>query len=598
MALFGLFRKLGLSLGLLALLLLEAGPVRGQALPRAERIAFAAYRNGQWDLFSIRPDGSTPKQLTRDPYEDTDPVYAPAGDKLAYASRRNNNWDVYILDLHSGQESRLTDSPHYDGAPSWSPDGQFLAYESYQNGDLDVWLVDAAGREPATNLTAESLAGDFAPAWSPDGQSIIFTSWRQTEAEVQERQVANRNLFLLSLESGEVARLTGTPTAEYGATWHPDGQKVAFSHDAVGDVEIYSLALTGEPPGPARVEPITWLGRTDGPAWSPDGRQLAAILHRWDGQRITLTQVGQPPQLPAHLTPVISIQGRLTWHDQAIDFGMGLPNLLDPGQSSLYQEQIGVKTGTFSTATGMVRLNDIEVGTPWLADTVDDSFLAWRFRLRDELGYDFLSRLSDASRDVAAYTDTSQYASWHKSGRAIDTLFDHHLNGQLAFEIVREDISGDTFWRVFLRCADQSGRCGRPLVANPWNYSARVRTLVAPEQGGIEKGNLSGYYVDVTARAREYGWERISAYKDAEFSWEWHFIAFEYWHFQKRLDGIGRHDDANWYQAMLDIYPPETVARFFNWERMREIGDDPYLIALKGVPLPLEQQPWWVLVEQ
>jgi len=30
---------------------------------------------------------------------------------------------------------------------------------------------------------------------------------------------------------------------------------------------------------------------------------------------------------------------------------------------------------------------------------------------------------------------------------------------------------------------------------------------------------------------------------------------------------------------------------------MRQMGDDPYLIALKGIPLPLEQKPWWALVE-
>ena len=53
---------------------------------------------------------------------------------------------------------------------------------------------------------------------------------------------------------------------------------------------------------------------------------------------------------------------------------------------------------------------------------------------------------------------------------------------------------------------------------------------------------------------------------------------------------------ANWYQAMQDVYPKDTLEKFFTWQKMRQLGEDPYLIALKGVPLPLEVRPWWALV--
>lgn len=588
-----------LYLSLLLWLTFAATPASSQDYPTAERIAFAAYRNGAWDIYSIAPDGSNPKQLTRDLAEDTDPAYSPNGRKLAYASRRDNNWDVYVLDLQSGQETRLTDFPHYDGAPSWSPDARLIAYESYQNGDLDIWLVATAGSASASNLTEESLAGDFAPAWSPDGHFIAFTSWRQPEVEGQPQpgniQPSNKNLFLLEVETGALTRLTAAPTAEENPVWHPDGQTLAFTQDDLGDVEVFALNINEPPAAGGLIQPLTWLGRTAGLAWSPSGETVAAVFQRWEGEMITLTQPGTPHQLPRQLTEVMAVQGRLTWHAAAIDFGASLPTLTDPGLAThLYEEHLGQKNGTFAGSTNLVRLNDVETGTPWLADSVDDSFLAWRFRLRDEVGYDFLNQLSDATRDIAAYTDTSQYASWHKSGRAIDTLFDYHLNGQLAHEIVREDYSGETYWRVYLRCTDQSGRCGRPITANPWDYSERARFVIAPEQGGIEKGNLFGYYVDMTALAREYGWERISAYDDEEYSWTWHFLAFEYWHYQKRLAQAG---GINWYQAMLDLYPPERLEPFFNWERMQTIGDKPHLVALKGVPLPLEFRPWWGLVE-
>ncbi len=560
-------------------------PVQGQEPLAAERITFAGYFYGQWDIFAIAPDGSPPRQLTNDPYEDLDPAYAPDGTRLAFASRRDSNWDVYILDLVTGLETRLTTSPEYDGAPAWSPDGKSLVYESHRDGNLDIWRVNLDTPEAAANLTADSPAGDFAPAWSLDGRWIAFTSWRE----------GTKDLFLLDPAGGQSWRLTDAPTAEEWPAWHPDGDKLAFVGENLGDRELFVLDVTGSGQAAGRPEPLTWLGRTDGPVWSPAGDTVAAVFHRLASEKITLQAPGQ--RLPQEITGLVRVQGRLTWHDQAVDFGQELVALANPGPSVLYEEALSLNADSEAEPYNLVRLNDLEVGTPWLADTVDGSFQAWRFRLRDETGYDFLGTLSDATRDLSQQSDTSQYASWHKSGRAIDTLFDYHVGGELFHEIVREDYSGDTYWRVMLRCLDQTGRCGRPITVNAWNYSTRARTQLAPEQGGLEKPNQSGYYVDLTALAQEYGWMRISSYDDVDYSWTWHFLAFEYWHYQKRLVSGNNTELTNWYQAMREVYPPEMVDGYFNWESMRAVGEDPYLIALKGVPLPLEKKPWWNLVQ-
>src|SRR6185369_16292983 len=107
------YKFLSALLALLCLMGVAASPHSQTQLiasSPSERIAFAAYRHGQWDIYSIAPDGSDPRQLTHDAAEDTDPAYSPDGTKIAFASRRGNNWDVYLLDLHSGEEARLTSS--------------------------------------------------------------------------------------------------------------------------------------------------------------------------------------------------------------------------------------------------------------------------------------------------------------------------------------------------------------------------------------------------------------------------------------------------------------------------------------------------------
>jgi hypothetical protein len=57
-------------------------PAAGQVGPElAEQIAFAAYKNSQWDIFSFSPDSGLLRQLTNSVAEDTDPAYSPDGSR-------------------------------------------------------------------------------------------------------------------------------------------------------------------------------------------------------------------------------------------------------------------------------------------------------------------------------------------------------------------------------------------------------------------------------------------------------------------------------------------------------------------------------------
>ncbi len=550
-----------------------------QAAGDSSRLAFAAYRRGQWDLYSADETGADLRQLTDDPYEDRDPAYSPDGTKLAFASRRDRNWDLYILDLTSGRQTRLTDHPAYDGAPAWSPDGTQIAFESFRAGDLDVWAIDLDSGA-LWNLTADSPAGDFAPAWSPDGTRIAFTSWR----------MGDKDLFALDLETGALAQLTNSQAAEEWPAWSPDGTRLAFVRNWLGEREVYTMTIAAPPADGGPVTQVTWLGRDDGPTWSPEGERLAVLHRRFDGEQLLWLTPGQTHQLPTRLTEVAWLDGRPAWSASAIDYGTPAAGLSDAGPSPLYVEELTPSQSGSGEPWDLVPVAGLRLPTPamtpYLSDRVDDSYSALRRRLADEVGYDFLGQVSEAWRPYDFFNDTSEYASWHKSGRAVDTLFEYRTDDGQVMEIARDDMGGETYWRVFLRCIDQSGACGRPITVNTWDYSYRARAELAPDQGGIEKPMLHGYYVDFTALAREYGWTRISSWHDDDFSWTWHFKAFEYWHYQK-TEGLP------WYAAMQEVYPQFELDRYFTYDQMLQVGDYPFLIALKGVPLPADARLWW-----
>jgi TolB protein len=584
-------QTLGQAIGLaLALTAIVPWPIGVRSIARAfdgsARLAFAAYRHGQWDIYSTDAGGADVRQLTDDTYEDRDPAYSPDGTKLAFASRRDRNWDIYVLDLATGQQTRLTTDPAYDGAPAWSPDGRQLAFESARTGDLDVWSLDVAGGAQR-DLTGDSPAGDFAPAWSPDGTRIAFTSWRRD----------SQDLFVLDVPSGALTQLTDSQAAEAWPAWSPDGHRLAFVRNWLGEREVYLMDVSSDTSGPASQDAparqVTWLGRADAPAWSPGGDRLALLQRRWDGEQLLALDPAAGVQLPDRLTGVTGVawlDGRPTWGGAVLNYGTPLSSLADAGPSPLYQENLTPSQSGDGEPWDLVTLTNVKLPTPamtpYLSDRVNDSFVALRRRLAQEVGYDFLGQLSEAARPYEYASDTSEYASWHKSGRAIDTLFDFNTEAGQVMEIARDDMGGETFWRVYLRCTDQSGTCGRPLTVNTWDYSYTARNKIAPDQGGIERPASGAYYVDFTALAREYGWTRISSWNDEDFGWTWYFTAFEYWHYQKP-------EDLTWYQAMQEVYAPAKLKETFTYDRMLKEGEHPFLIALKGVPLPADVRLWW-----
>ncbi len=314
------------------------------------RLAVAAFRNGQWDIYSLDESGQNLKQLTDDVYEDKDPAYSPDGSRLAYASRRQANWDVYVLDLKTGSETRLTHNPHYDGAPSWSPDGRRLAFESFQTGDLDVWVVDleTGGLD---DVTQDSSSGDFAPAWSPDGGRIAFTSWRN----------GNKDLFLLDVASGDVTQVSDSPAAEEWPAWSPDGGQLAYVYNWLGEREVYVLDLSR--PG-ASARQVTWLGRDDGPVWSPDGTRLGFINHRYDGEQLLWKNLADDVSLPAGVTEVAWLDGRVGWHPGPADYGTGVVSLLNDGPSPLYTEELAPSQSTEGEPWDLLQLEDVNLPTP------------------------------------------------------------------------------------------------------------------------------------------------------------------------------------------------------------------------------------------
>jgi TolB protein len=86
--------------------------------------------------------------------------------------------------------------------------------------------------------------------------------------------------------------------------------------------------------------------------------------------------------------------------------------------------------------------------------------------------------------------------------------------------------------------------------------------------------------VDVTALARRHGWERIASYAiQDDYDWHTSSNATEYWHYE-RTDGL------TWWEAMLQIYPPETLNESVGWDAGLHKAQSEAMMRSKGIPTP------------
>jgi len=172
-----------------------------------------------------------------------DPAYSADGQRIVYWDSLT---DSLLLVDHDGSNDQFVRSDA--SAPSWSPTARGKIVFADYAGGLGTINPDGTGYAPLT-----TDGSDFSPDWSPDGSQIAFT--RTTDG--------NREIYLISPDSGEEVRLTNTPVAEESPDFSPDGSKILFS--ASGQLHTLNADGTDRTPLPLSGER---------PAWSPDGQKV------------------------------------------------------------------------------------------------------------------------------------------------------------------------------------------------------------------------------------------------------------------------------------------------------------------------------------
>jgi TolB protein len=510
-----------------------------QILEARGTMAYVARENGQSDIWGVPVGSRSPIRLIASAEDDRDPAWSPDGRKLAYASRQDGNWEIYVYDTTTSATTRMTYDLSFQGNPTWSSDGQWIAYESYQGNNLDVYVMRVDGSQQPLRLPVNSDAPDYAPAWSPDGRRIAFVSLRD----------GNQDIYVFSLDDQSLINMTRTADRqEDSPAWSPDGRWLAYSALDQGQEKTFVIS-TDNPSAGAQVINV---GRT--PAWSPDGASIVAAVDSIDGSQLIVNPFSGAGVGTA-IIPVPLGSRHIAWT------GVPLPQALinTGGLPAGRREALYVEQEDRRNADPPYPLNSIagvQVENAVLSDRVNDSFNALRDATNAKTGWDFLGKLDDAFWSINRPPQPGEERrNWLMTGRAFAVTRNAIVGFPPPLEVVREDIGVDTDWRVFVRVSDdaQSGQLGEPLRRFPWDFASRTAGDVqAYDQGGRYRDEVpSGYYVDFTQLAADYGWDRVPAGSD----WRANSNAINYCLFEKR-DGL------SWFEAMREIYTEGQLGNF------------------------------------
>jgi parallel beta-helix repeat protein len=171
-----------------------------------------------------------------------------------------NQSDIAEIGPGGGGFQRLTDAPITDLGPAVSPRGSRIAFSRTVSGagfDIFVMRADGSQLRPVFG-TAGSEGG---ASFSPNGERIAFSSDMDGDFEI----------YTIRLDGTDIRQLTENDDDDSFADWSPRGRRIAFITNRDGNFEIYTM----RPDGTEQRNSTEANGIDMDPAWSPDGRSLA-----------------------------------------------------------------------------------------------------------------------------------------------------------------------------------------------------------------------------------------------------------------------------------------------------------------------------------
>jgi len=234
------------------------------------------------------------------------PIVSPDGAWVVYTvstkDLENDRTEsrLWSVPTAGGEARPITAKGREVGSPSWTPDGQYLAFTARSDDQgSQLFRLDLRGGGERVQITnVEGGIGGY--KWSPDGKRLLLSIRDKNTDDPSGPWVIDRlvfkqdyvgylnhqrtHLYVHDLEAKTTIQITDGDYDDYGATWSPDGSRIAFvsnrtaEPDASSNTDIWLV----DPDTPYdQQEPVrvtTNPGTDDSPIWHPDGERIGYLM--------------------------------------------------------------------------------------------------------------------------------------------------------------------------------------------------------------------------------------------------------------------------------------------------------------------------------
>lgn len=225
------------------------------------KIVFCAeVRPGYKEIYICNYDGSEVQKITSNNSLSVEPNWEPGQKRIVYTMYSKMFTDIIEYDLPTKRSRRLIKFPGLNAGAAVSPDGRYFSVILSKDGTVDLYVKSIKTR--FIKRLTKGKDSESSPCWSPSGAKLCYVSDKSRVPK----------LYTIVVGGGAPTKLPTMGTESVSPDWSSDN-KIIYAAKLGRNYAIALLDLTGKE-SPRSI--TSAAGDWESPSWAPDNRHIVA----------------------------------------------------------------------------------------------------------------------------------------------------------------------------------------------------------------------------------------------------------------------------------------------------------------------------------